>query len=339
MNQLPESISGPSKAAMFLLGIGDAVSVEILRQLDQDEIRRITTEITVLESVAPQQMAAVFHEFEALANSSRLFAKGGVGPARRLIEQALGPQSAQKLLDPENLPQPKSEEPESELSILQNIEPRQLARLLAPENPQTVALVLANLSPEAGGALLRALPEELQAQAAFRLATMENVSSDVVRKVGEALGAKLKSVRQVSRSDSFRSLSRLLNELEPAASDRILSEIEKENAEAARSIRDLMFTFDDILNIDKQGMKALVGQLDSKVLMLALKGASPGLRAHFTQCMSQRASEMMLEDMDAMGAVRIRDVQTAQQNVVAIVRKLQADGVIASSRGGDEYVS
>jgi flagellar motor switch protein FliG len=339
MSQTTEGVSGATKAAMFLMGIGDPLSAELLRQLDSDEIRRITSEIAALEAVAPRQMMSVFREFESLTGSSRFFAKGGAGYARRLVEQALGAQSAQKLLDASEKPLPRDEESNPELKLLQNTEPRQLAGFLRNENPQTIALVLSNMTPEAGGALLQSFPPEVQAQAALRMATLERVSPEVFRKITEAIGSKLKAIRQVSRSDGMKSLASLLNHVQPELAETILSQVEEENQGAANSLRDLMFTFEDILTIDKQGMKPLVAQADRQILTMALKGAPAKVREHFTQCMSQRSAEMLAEDIEALGAVRIRDVQAAQQQVVAQVRQLQQQGVIGRGQaGGDEYV-
>ena len=164
---------------------------------------------------------SVFREFESLTGSSRFFAKGGAGFARRLIEQALGPESAQQALDSPEPSAPRSRnESNPELRILQNAEPRQLAAFLRNENPQTIALVLSNMTPEAGGALFQLLPAELQAQAALRMATLDRVSPEVFRKITEAIGSKLKAIRQVSRSDGIRSLAGLLNHVEPALAEK-----------------------------------------------------------------------------------------------------------------------
>jgi flagellar motor switch protein FliG len=340
MTEITEPVSGATKAAMFLMGIGGQVSAELLRQLDTDEIRRVTAEIAVLEAVAPRHMVSVFREFENLSGSSRFFAKGGAGFARRLVEQALGPESAQKLLESPELPlAPGPNGASPEMRLLQNTEPRQLAAFLRNENPQTIALVLTNLTPEAGAALLQSLAPELQAQTALRMASLDRVPPDVFRKITEALGSKLKAIRQVSRSDGIHSLAGLLNQVEPELAETLLSQVEQENQAAANSVRNLMFTFEDILKIDKQGMTALVAQLDRKALTLALKGASGKIRENFTQCMSLRAAEMLGEDMAALGPVRIRDVEAAQQQVVALVRQLQQQGsIVSGAGGGDEYV-
>lgn len=338
MVDVQEPVSGPAKAAMFLMGVGEQLSAELLRKLDADEIRRVTSEIAALEAVAPERMVSVFREFEVLTGSSRFFAKGGSEFARRLIEQALGPESANKLLDAPP-PPPKAPEVATQAGILDSAEPRQLAGFLRNENPQTIALLLSNMSPQAGGALFQLLPAEMQSPVALRMATLDRVSPEVFQKLTEAIGSKLKAIRPVSRSDGMGSLVSLLNHIDPALSEKVLSDLEQENQAAAASLRNMMFTFEDILGIDKQGVKALLGRMDTKVLTMALKGAAVKLREHFTQCMSQRASDMLIEDIEALGRVRIRDVQAAQQQVIALVRQLQQEGSIGAGReGSDEYV-
>ena len=331
------SVSGARKAAIFIMGVGGSLGADLLRQLEPDEIRRISAEISELHAVAPDSMLAVFQEFEALSGSSKFFAKGGADCARRLVEQALGAESAQKLLDPPKAVEEKQQP--AELEILQQTGPQQLAVLLRDENPQTIALVLSNLPAEQGGALMSLLPLELQPLVATRMASLDRISPEVFRRITEVIGSKLKAVRQVSRSDGIKSLASLLNHVDPALVDTILSQVEEENQPAANSVRELMFVFDDILTVDKEGMKTLLAKSDRKVLTTALKGTTAKVREHFTQCMSQRAADMLIEDMDALGPVRIRDVHAAQSQIVAVVRQLQQQGAISTSRGGgDEYV-
>lgn len=320
---------------MFLMGVGDQVSAELLRQLDPDEIKRITDEISALNAVPPDHMLSVFREFENLAADSRYFAKGGVEWARRLLEQALGPESAQRLL---NAPAPPAESGSTGLGQLQSGDPQQLAAFLSNENPQTVALVLTNLPAEQAGPILSSLTVEMQGQVALRIASLDRISPEVFRRIAEAIGAKLKTLRPVSRPDGVKSLAALLNHVDPQVADSILNKVTEENQPAGTSVRELMFVFEDVINIDKEGMKALVAKCDRKALIVALKGTTGKLRDHFTQCMSQRAAEMLVEDMEALGPVRIRDVKAAQQQLVAQIRLLQQEGVISGSHGGDEYV-
>ena len=210
---------------------------------------------------------------------------------------------------------------------MQNTDPRQLAGFLRDENPQTIALVLSNLTPEAGGALLQSLPSELQPQVALRMATLDRVSPEVFRKITEAIGSKLKAIRQVSRSDGIRSLAGLLNHVDPALADTILTQVEEENQGAANSVRNLMFTFEDILNIDKEGMKALVGAArpQGPDHRPQRRGAEDPRRISRSAC-RRAPPRCSSKTWRRSGPVRIRDVQAAQQQVVAVVRQLQQQG-------------
>ena len=336
MPQISGPVSGAAKAAIFLMGLGDPLSAELLRQFEPDEIRLITSEISNLEAVAPHDMVNVFREFETLSSSGRFFARGGADFARRLVEQALGPDTAGPLL---NAPAPTLQESDPEMRILQNTDPQQLATFLRDENPQIIALVLSNMPAASAATLLQSLPEELQSEVAIRMASLESIAPEVFRKIAEAIGTKLKAIRQVSKSDGIRSLAGLLNHMDPVVAGKILGDVERENQPAAVTVRNIMFSFEDILGIDKEGMKTLLAKADRKILTTALKGTTGKIREHFTQNMSQRATEMMVEDMEALGPVRIRDVQAAQQQIVTLVRELQQQGVIAArSAGGDEYV-
>jgi flagellar motor switch protein FliG len=329
------SLSGPRKAAMFLMGVGEQVSTEVLRHLAPEEVRRISTEIAATKTVGSEQMLFVFREFEVLTTEGRLFAKGGVECARRLVEHAFGPESAQKLL----AAVPDSESTAAHAGLLENTDPQQLAMFLKNEHPQTIAVVLSNLSAEVAGGLLKSFPEETQAQVALRMASLDKVSPEVFQKVTEAIGSKLRSIRQIGKTDGVRALASLLNHMDADQAEALLTKVEEQNQPVADSVRSLMFVFEDILKVDKEGMRALVGKLDRKALTLALKGTHAKMREHFTQCMSQRSSEMLAEDMEALGPVRIRDVEAAQKEVILALRQLQQAGTVSLNReGGDEYV-
>jgi flagellar motor switch protein FliG len=338
-NALPAPLSGPRKAAMFLMGVGDQVGMEVLRHLAPEEVRLITTEIAATKTVGSEQMLFVFREFETLTTEGRLFAKGGVECARRLVEQAFGPESAQKLL----AAVPNSESTVASVAasagLLESTDPQQLSMFLKNEHPQTIAVVLSNLPAEVAGGLMKSFSEETQAQVALRMASLDRVSPEVFQKITEAIGSKLRSIRQISKTDGVRALAALLNHVDAGQSEAILAKVDEQNQPVADSVRSLMFVFEDILNIDKEGMRALVGKLDRKVLTLALKGTDAKMREHFTQCMSQRSAEMLIEDMEALGPVRIRDVEGAQKEVIVALRQLQQEGTVSINReGGDEYV-
>jgi len=314
------------------MGLGEQVSIEVLRHLTQDEVRRITAEIASTPAVDSAQMLIVFKEFEALTSEGRLFAKGGADRARQLVESAFGQESAEELLAPVFDPEPLPIDP----SILEDAEPQQLAMFLKNEHPQTIAVVLANVSPEHGGELLKALPEEVQTQAALRMAALERVSQEIFQKVTEVVGGRLRTIRQNTRTNGARSLATLLNTVDADLAEAILGRVEEQNRRIADSVRSLFFVFEDILKVEKDGMKALVSTLDRDVLAMALKGTKPNIRTHFTQCMSHRGAEMLLEDMEAMGPVRLRDVKNAQQAVIKAVRHLQQAGTIILGRDDKE---
>jgi flagellar motor switch protein FliG len=326
---------------MFLLGIGDQIGADVMRRLSPEEIRSIGMEISALDAVPPAQMLHVFREFEDLTATSRFFAQGGPGSARRLLEQAVGSESASAMLksDTHN-PREAGTVDKTKPGPLDDTDPQELAKVLREENPQTLALILSNLAPAQAGPLMASLPPEVQPQVALRIALMDRIAPEVFNRIAEAIRLRLKAATQLNRSNGARALASILNYVDGETADTLLSAIEPDNQTMVTAVRDLMFVFDDVITIDKEGIKALLGKVDRKVLTIALKGTGEKIRAHFTQCMSQRSAEMLIEDMEALGPIRIRDVSGAQQSVVAVIRQLQKDGVIASSQGGggDEYV-
>ena len=332
-------LSGVRKAAVFLMGLGDQLSADLIRQLAPDEIRRINGEISAVDTVSPDQMLLVFKEFEALSANGQFFAKGGPDSARRLIEQALGKEPAQKLLDAQR-PAEEAAPPKEPGGPFHNTDPQELAKVLSEENPQTLAVILANLGPDQAGRLLASLPAATRPQVALRIALMDRISPEVFNRIAQAIRARLKASRQLTRSNGSRALASILNNVDKELAEDLLTTIEPENEPTVASVRQLMFVFEDIVDIDKEGIKVLLAKVDRKTLTLALKGTNEKIKQHFSQCMSQRSAEMLFEDMEALGPVRIRDVSAAQQQIVATIRQLEKEGAIAASGpgGNDEYV-
>ena len=224
---------------------------------------------------------------------------------------------------------------------LKKADPQQLARFLVGEHSPTTALILAHLDAKQASALLMKLEPEVRADCVRRLANIGQFSPEIAAKVSAVLNRRLKSVGdQSKRTDpGFRNVADLMNRLDSLAAREILESIEKEEPKLAISIRDLMFTFDDFLEVPEQELRELMNSIDKKTLMIALKGASEDLRSHFYRNMSSRAVEMMKEDSEAMGPVRSKDVAKAQTEIVAIARKLESEGkIVLKSEGEDEYV-
>jgi flagellar motor switch protein FliG len=214
------------------------------------------------------------------------------------------------------------------LDNLQKTDPQQLAKFLQGEHPQTIALVLAHLNLRSARAVLMLLPEKLRAKTLKRIAQMQQFSPEMVKKISRVLHQRLTSIGQQSRRafGGVKAVADLLNQIEQEASKSILGTIEEDDAQLATSIRNLMFTFEDFLEVDDAGMRELLGQVDKKTLATALKGAMEDLKNHFFKCMSSRAAEMLKEDMEAIGPLRSRDVSAAQQEIVNSARKLEGEG-------------
>lgn len=217
-----------------------------------------------------------------------------------------------------------------DLAMLQKMDPQQLSKFLEGEHPQTVALVLAHLDPKKASIVLMSLGAEQRVAAVHRLAEMRQFSPEMAQKVALILYRRMESVGGGGRKSysGFKGVADLMNRLDSASSKVILKEIEKKEPKIAIGIRDLMFTFEDLVTVPAQSIREIVGQADKRVLALALKGAKEDVRAHLFKAMSSRAVEMLQEDMEAMGPVRGKDIQAAQQELLGLARKLEAEGTI-----------
>jgi flagellar motor switch protein FliG len=229
----------------------------------------------------------------------------------------------------------------NQMDALQKANPKELARFLEGEQPQTIAIILAYLDTKAASALLMRLPEAVRVQAVKRLALLRNFSPEMAQKVSVVLHKRLQSLGEQSRRifPGIKSAADLMNGLEPEAMKAVLDSIEGDDAKLALNIRNLMFTYDDLIGVAESGIRELVAKVDKKVLTLALKGSSEEMRNHMTKAISQRAAEMLKEDMEVMGPVRSREVNKAKEEVVAVARQLEAEGkIMLKPETGDEYV-
>jgi flagellar motor switch protein FliG len=327
-------ISGPQKAAILLVALGDKLGGEILKQLNDEEVKAVSKAIARLDKITPNQTESVLEEFtEAVRGGAR----GGFDYAKKMLANAFGPEGAKRIA--EHLPK-GSAQANKNIESLQKADPQQLSRFMEGEHPQTIALILSHLSSAQAASLMANLPPALRADVALRIAQLDKVSPDVVARVSVVITEKLRSVGEM-RMEAHggpRSVAEILNRMDSAASDEILANI-KDDQPLVDAIRHYMFTFEDMLMIDPTAMKDVAAKIDKKLLVLALKGTSDQLKNHFLQCMSQRGAEMLREDMEAAGPVRIRDVEAAQQQILAVVQQLESEGIISlKGGGGDQYV-
>jgi flagellar motor switch protein FliG len=330
--------TGAQKAAILLSFLGEEAAVPILRNLPVDDLQRVTGEIANLARVPVGVTMQVLEEYQQLMAAQEFIAVGGQDVAVRLLVKAFGESGAKNIV--ERLAH-TDDGPSFDNQSVKQADPQQLARFIVNEHPQTKALILGHLDAKQASALLMKLDPEARADCVRRMATMGKFSPEIAAKVSTVLHRRLKSVGdQTKRTNTgVKSLGEMMNRLEPTTAREILETIEKEEPKLAISIRDLMFTFEDFLEVPEQELRELINSLDKKTLMIALKGASEDLRSHIYRTMSSRAVEMMKEDSEVMGPIRSKEVAKAQGEIVAIARKLEAEGkIVLKSEGEDEYV-
>jgi flagellar motor switch protein FliG len=319
--------------------LGDEASAGIFRFMQEDEIQDISKEISRLGEINPEMADTILEDFYRLTLAQTFLARGGPEFAKKLLVKAFGSESSKKLLDYLNI---SLQSTLVGFDNLQKADPVQLSKFIQSEQPQTIALVLAHLNSSQAAALLSSLPSPLRADVVMRMASLEQISPDVISKITTILEQKLRSLGDFSRESygGIRAVAELINRMETKSAAAILEKVEGENPALALSIRNLMFVFDDVLLIDDQGMREILQRVDKKALTIALKGTGEELRNQFFRNMSSRAVEMMREDMDVLGPVKVRDVETSQQQIVSVIRKLDESGVISlKGGGGDEYIN
>jgi flagellar motor switch protein FliG len=306
--------------------------------LPDSMIESIAAEIASLEHIDPELTISVLEDFEAMLTSQQQAMRGGLASASRLLTGALGRSRADAVM---LQLQRAKEASDSNLAMLQRVDPAQLSKSLENEHPQTVALVLAHLDTQRGSQVLAALGEEHRVAAVQRLAGMRHFSPEVAQKVARILNQQLQTVGDTQKRSysGYKAVADLLNGLEAESAKKILDRIEAESAQTAIQVRNLMFTFDDLLNVPSASVRDLVAGVDRRQLALAMKGTKEELRAHIYKAMSSRAAEMLQEEIELMGPVRSREVMQAQQSVLAIARRMEAAGqIILKLEQGDSLM-
>jgi flagellar motor switch protein FliG len=331
-------LEGLHKAAILMVLLGDQASAEIFKQLDEDEVQLVSKEIARITSISSEQSETVLEEFYQMTVAHDYVLKGGIDYARKILVGAFGPDAARRVLD--RLVKAIGNDATT-FDALQKADPQQLAKFIHSEHPQMIALILSHLNATQAAGLLTSLPPEIRADVAQRMASLDQISPEIIAKVATIIGQKLKALGEFSRESvgGVRAVSELLNRLDSTSSKEILDKIELQDANLAETIRHLMFVFEDLLLVDQGGIKEVLARVDRKMLTVALKGTSEELKKHFLECMSQRGSEMMREDMEALGPIKIKEVEAAQQQIIAIVRQLESEGVVSLKGAvGEQFV-
>jgi flagellar motor switch protein FliG len=330
------AISGIRKAAILLTLLGEDFAATVFRNLPQEDLQKVADEVAGLGTVPVELSVQVFEEYQRITQAQDFIIQGGSDYARRLLVKAFGENEAEDIL--KRLTKTRELNP---LESLQRADPQKLARFLEAEHPQTIALILGQLGDRQASALLMSLPNEVRAEAVKRLANLRRFSPEMAEKVSRILAQRLKAVGEQGKRaySGFQSVADIMNCIDTTVAQEILVDIENEEPTLAISIRDLMFTFDDLLQVGEAQLRELTGAVDKRILATALKGTSEPLKNHFFRTMSGRAVEMLKEDIEALGPVRSKDVLKAQSDIVATARQLEAEGkIILKGEANDEYV-
>lgn len=321
-------LNGTRKAAILLITLGDKAASEVLRCLPSSEVQRITAAISEIDYVSYETSMQVLEEFNKLLTAQEYLTLGGPEYAEKLLEKAFGDSEAKLLL---NQALHGQEIKALDLSDLSRSDPHQLVKLIEDEQPQTLALILAHLGSKIGSSLLTLLPEEIRASIMERLARMGQLSGETVQRVLLGLQGKFQSMGRQDNRFAYggaTAVAGILNEMDPTQSKTILETFEQNDPNLALAIRDAMFTFEDLLTVPEKSIREGLGAIDKKTLAVALKGVSEDLKDHIFKCMSSRAVEMLKEDMESLGPMRVRDVAKAQSEIVNALRQLESEGKI-----------
>jgi flagellar motor switch protein FliG len=334
----PTGLPGLRKAAILMVAVGDDLAKVFFQSLSNGDVQQVTDEITRLGEVTQGQLTQVLMEFYELLETEQYTVRGGPDYAARLLTKAFGPARAEEmLLEVRGM----RERTHGDLGMLQRMDPHQLSKFLENEHPQTVALVLAHLDPKRGSALLMHLDAGLRVDTVRRLAEMRQFSPEMAEKVGVILHRRMEAMGSNGRRSyaGFKAVADMLNRLDMVSSKTIIEAIEVDEPKLAIGIRNLMFTFEDLLTVPEASVRELVAAVDKRILALSLKGAKENLKAHLFKAMSTRAVEMLKDDMEAMGPVRTKEVARAQQELLVMAHSLEAEGKITLKLEADDELA
>lgn len=334
---------GIEKAAVLLLTLGPEAAANVLKHLNDDEVRQLTQTIARLRSV-PRSVAAAVHEeaWRRLTDRDGFLVDGEQFARTLLSSGGKGAQQSQAMREIERAA--RTGKPQLS-QRLEAVAPQLLAQVIAKEHPQVIALIVANLRPRQAADVLAALPETVQADIVHRLTDLQHVSDDILGELGdmiqqqvEGLGVGAVGTQDPGGSGRAKLAAEIMNVVDKTVEARVFSELDDQAPEVAETIRQLMFTFEDMLSLQNRDMQLILKEVARDDLLMALKTASPGMKEKIFKNISARAAEILEEDMGSMGAVKLKDVEKAQTNIIAVVRRLESEQKITLGAGGDDVI-
>lgn len=329
------ALTGKQKAAVLLISLGPDVAAQVYQHLSQEEIDRLSLEISSVKKVEIDIKEDVLDQFHKIALAQDYISQGGVGYARTILEKAFGKQEALDIIN--RLTSSLQVKP---FDFARKAEPQQVLNFIKNEHPQTIALVLSYLDPEQAGQILSELQEEAQADVAKRIATMDSTSPDIISQVEKILENNISTslTEDYTQTGGIESVVEVLNSVDRSTERTILDALELQDPELTDEIRERMFVFEDIVILDNRAIQRVIREVDSEDLSLSLKVASEEVKEIVFKNMSQRMSETFKEELEYMGPVRLRDVEEAQMRIVAVIRRLEEVGEIIIARGGSDDI-
>jgi len=320
-----DSLTMAEKIAIFLIQLGEDTTANLFSNMNIETITEISKYIARAKDIDKQIATAILEEFYAIFQSNQYIRSGGMEYAKDILYRTLGTEEAQKILESLS----KSIDSVQSFGYLDQVKPQQLSDFIVNEHPQTIALILAHMDPNNAAETISFFPDELRSEITIRMANLGDISPSIIKRVSTILESKLESLTSYKvEVGGPRAVAEILNRLGQKAAKSTLSLIEQNDEKLSNIIKDMMFTFEDIIKMDNNGIREILKVADKKDLMIALKGAQEELRDKFMSSMSQRAQEAFTEEMQFLGAVRVKDVEEAQRKIVEEVQKLAEQGVI-----------
>lgn len=333
---MPErEFTGPEKSAVLLLSLGEDIVPLVFQHMNDQEIQLISNYMCYTRSVGPETVNRIIEEFAEMTGTVGGMVAGGKEYVRNLLVKVLEPEKAEWIIN--NLSFPTLE---TGLEALRWLDPRTIARFLQGEHPQTIAVIIAHLDAMQAGMVLTSLPASLQAEIVLRIAKLEHIPPGIIEELDKVLRSELKATGALESGQvgGVQSVAEILNNVDQASEREIMEQIEDINDNLAEEIRQLMFVFEDLLEIDDRGMQQILKEVPNEDMTLALKTASDELREKTFRNMSQRAAEMLREDLEIMGPVRISDVERAQQKITQLAKRLEGEGKLVIGRKGKDAI-
>ncbi|GIO26149.1 flagellar motor switch protein FliG [Ornithinibacillus bavariensis] len=328
-------LTGRQKAAILLISLGPDVSAQVYKHLTEEEIEKLSLEISSVKKVDTGMKEEVVDQFHQIALAQDYISQGGIGYAKTVLEKAFGEQEANNIIN--RLTSSLQVRP---FDFARKADPQQVLNYIQSEHPQTIALVLSYLDPEQAGQILSALPQEMQADIAKRIATMDSTSPEIISQVEEVLERNISSsfTEDYTQTGGIQAVVEVLNGVDRSTERTILDALEIQDPELADEIKKRMFVFEDIVILDNRAIQRVIREVENEDLRLALKVASEEVKEIVFKNMSQRMAETFKEEMEYMGPVRLRDVEEAQTRIVASIRRLEDIGEIVIARGGGDDI-